>query len=552
MGYTALYRKWRSKDFDDIVGQDAITRSFKNQVSSGRVGHAYLFCGTRGTGKTSLAKILARAVNCEHPINGNPCNECKNCKSILSNTSINVYEMDAASNNGVDDIRLIREQVEYPPVDMKYKVYIIDEVHMLSPSAFNAFLKTLEEPPEYVIFILATTEPNALPITILSRCQRYDFKRISVETIAKRLEMITKEENIAISEEALDYIARMGDGSMRDAVSLLDQCASYDFQQEISYEDALKVLGAVDTAVFSDMISALRHKNIQAVMENIATVLEQGKELSQYVSDLLSYFRNMMLAKSVKNLQGLVDLSEENKNRLLKDAGSMPMEEILRGIRLFSELLQQFRYANQKRVLLETCLMKLAYPETEGTADALQQRMQELEEGLRKGVRIVEGASVLEGGKNLSENPVETEQEKTIKLPQAQFEDYQELKKNWAVVPSYFPQPMRGALVKSRIYPGKDKKSMLIIPMDDVSRNILSSNNSLEEVLKEKYRIEYHFHIGAAEQRERSTRYISDEELEKIDMPIEIAFLQAKSIKSFCCKVKIRKVIDLSIGFMIK
>ena len=229
-----------------------------------------------------------------------------------------------------------------------------------------------------------------------------------------------------------------------------------------------------------------------------------------------------MLAKSVNNLQGLVDLSEENKNRLLKDAGSMPMEEILRGIRLLSELLQQFRYANQKRVLLETCLMKLAYPETEGTADALQQRMQELEEGLRKGVRIVEGASVLEGGKNVSENPVETEQEKTIKLPQAQFEDYQELKKNWAVVPSYFPQPMRGALVKSRIYPGKDKKSMLIIPMDDVSRNILSSNNSLEEVLKEKYRIEYHFHIGAAEQRERSTRYISDEELEKIDMPIEI------------------------------
>ena len=518
MGYTALYRKWRSKDFDDIVGQDAITRSFKNQVNSGRVGHAYLFCGTRGTGKTSLAKILARAVNCTNPINGNPCNECENCRAILSNTSINVYEMDAASNRNIDDVRLIREQIEYPPVDMKYKVYIIDEVHMFTEQANNAFLKTLEEPPEYVIFILATTEPNALPITILSRCQRYDFKRISVGIIKERLSMICKEEDIHISEEALEYIARMGDGSMRDAVSLLDQCASYDFQEEISYEDALKVLGAVDTAVFSALIRALRAKNIEAVMGNIASVLEQGKELSQYVSDLLCYFRNIILAKSVKNLQGLVDLSEENKKLLLEDAGEMPMEELLRGIRLLSELLQQFRYANQKRVLLESCLIKLAYPETEGTTDALQQRIEELENRIAKGIMLSENIQ----GREAVSSHSEDEFPKIEKLPKAQFEDYQELKKNWTMVQSYFSQPIKGALAKSRIYPGKDRNSMLIIPIDDTGRRILFDKKEIEDTLKEKLHMEYHFYIGNAEERERSTHYVSDDELAKIDMPIEI------------------------------
>ncbi len=459
MGYTALYRKWRSKDFDDIVGQDAITRSFKNQVSSGRVGHAYLFCGTRGTGKTSLAKILARAVNCTNPVNGNPCNTCANCRAILSNTSINVYEMDAASNRNIDDVRLIREQIEYPPVDMKYKVYIIDEVHMFTEQASNAFLKTLEEPPEYVIFILATTEPNALPITILSRCQRYDFKRITVKTIKERLAMICREENIRISDDALEYIARMGDGSMRDAVSLLDQCASYDFGGEISYEDALKVLAAVDTSVFSDLIRALRAKNIKGVMKNIASVLEQGKELSQYVSDLLSYFRNIMIAKSVENLQGLVDLSEENKKLLLEDAAEMPMEELLRGIRMLSDLLQQF--------------------------------MEELRPTIEK-------------------------------LPKAQFEDYQELKKNWGMVLSYFDQPLKGALTKSRIYPGKDRNSMLIIPVDDTVRNLLLDKKEIEEILQERLHKKYHFHIGHAEERERRTQYVSVEELAKVDMPIEI------------------------------
>lgn len=523
MGYTALYRKWRSKDFDDIVGQDAITRSFKNQVKSGKVGHAYLFCGTRGTGKTSLAKILARAVNCENPIDGNPCNQCKSCRAILSNTSINVYEMDAASNRNIDDVRLIREQIEYPPVDMRYKVYIIDEVHMFTEQANNAFLKTLEEPPEYVIFILATTEPNALPITILSRCQRYDFKRIAVETIKQRLAMICKEEEIRIAEDALEYIARMGDGSMRDSVSLLDQCASYDFQEEISYEDALKVLGAVDTTVFSALVRALRAKNMQAVMENIATVLEQGKELTQYCSDLLQYFRNMMLAKSVQNLQGLVDLSEENKLLLLEDAKEMPMEEILRGIRLLSELLQQFRYANQKRVLLETCLMKLAFPETEEKTDAIVQRLEELEEKLAGGIPFAPGGNPEDANVNNQSQFGSTEEAKIVKVPKAQFEDYQKLKEKWMLVCNYFSQPLKGILCNAAIFPGKDRHSMILSCEKDAERKILSERISIVEgELRERENMEYHFHISAGDKRERMTQYISDEELEKISMPIEI------------------------------
>ena len=229
MSYTALYRKWRPVSFEDVKGQDPIVQTLKNQITSERIGHAYLFCGTRGTGKTSIAKIFARAVNCEHPVDGSPCNECPTCRSIQSGSSMNVVEIDAASNNGVENIRDIREQVQYPPTEGRYRVYIIDEVHMLSIGAFNALLKTLEEPPSYVIFILATTEVHKIPITILSRCQRYDFKRISLETIADRLRELTQAEQIQVEDKALLYVAKAADGSLRDALSLLDQCVPWRF-----------------------------------------------------------------------------------------------------------------------------------------------------------------------------------------------------------------------------------------------------------------------------------------------------------------------------------
>ena len=503
MSYTALYRKWRSRDFDDLVGQDAITRSFKNQVSHDRIGHAYLFCGTRGTGKTSMAKILARAVNCLNPKDGNPCNECANCKAILSNTSINVYEMDAASNNKVDDIRLIREQVEYPPVGMRYKVYIIDEVHMLTESAHNAFLKTLEEPPEYAIFILATTEPNALPITILSRCQRYDFRRIPADIIADRLRHIVEEEHIA--------------------VSLLDQCASYDFQREISYEDTLKILGAGDTAAFSQMIASLREKDIAKAMTLVSEVLEQGKELSQYTSDLLNYYRNIMLAKTVEKIDGLMDLSAENKKQLLSDGESLSMEEILRGIRLLTELLQQYRFARQKRVLLESTLVKLAHPEMEGKTDALLQRLRELEEKMEKGSFLPVERTAFSKEEN---GDVPEAMEKEVVLPKAQYEDYMLLKKDWDIIKNYFDSPtVKQALAKSRVYPAKDKKSMVIAPSLGMLSNVLTDMELLEigKVISAKYQKEFHFVLGKVETEERSTKYVSDEDLNKISMTIEIS-----------------------------
>ena len=267
MSYTALYRKFRPGEFDEVKGQEHIVTTLKNEIRTDRIGHAYLFCGTRGTGKTTVAKILAKAVNCEHPVDGSPCGECEMCKKISSQTSMNVIEMDAASNNSVDDIREIIDEVQYSPAEGRYKVYIIDEVHMLSAAAFNALLKTLEEPPSYVIFILATTEAHKIPITILSRCQRYDFKRISIDTISARLKDLMERENVDVEDKALRYIAKVADGSMRDALSLLDQCIAFYLGEKLTYDKAIEVLGAVDTSVYSRMFKNMADLDVIGCMK---------------------------------------------------------------------------------------------------------------------------------------------------------------------------------------------------------------------------------------------------------------------------------------------
>lgn len=390
MGYTALYRKFRPDTFADVKGQDAIVQTLKNQIKADRIGHAYLFCGTRGTGKTTIAKILAKTVNCEHPVDGNPCNECASCRAIANGSSMNVIEIDAASNNGVDNIREIREEVAYSPTEGRYKVYIIDEVHMLSIGAFNALLKTLEEPPSYVIFILATTEAHKIPITILSRCQRYDFKRISIQTIADRLSDLMCQEHVEVEEKAIRYIAKKADGSMRDGLSLLDQCIAFYLGQTLTYDHVLDVLGAVDTEVFSRMLRLILKKEVKGLMLALEDLVMQGRELGQFVTDFTWYLRNLLLLKTSDDIEDVLDISTENMRLLQEEAGMVREDTLMRYIRIFSELSNQMKYETSKRLALEVALIKLCRPEMEKDQLSLLERVRNLEKKLEEGVVAVQ------------------------------------------------------------------------------------------------------------------------------------------------------------------
>lgn len=395
MSYQALYRKWRPVTFEDVKGQDHIVTTLKNQIKLDRVGHAYLFCGTRGTGKTTVAKIFAKAVNCENPVDGSPCGECPTCKAIAAGVSMNVVEIDAASNNGVDNIREIRDEVMYSPTEGKKKVYIIDEVHMLSIGAFNALLKTLEEPPEYVIFILATTEASKIPITILSRCQRYDFHRISIDTIAGRLSQLMEYENIRVEDKALRYVAKAADGSMRDALSLIDQCVAFHLgQEELTYENVLDVLGAVDTTVFADTLKAVVSGDVSACLHIVEDVVMQGRDLSQFTSDFVWYLRNLLLVASTKDISSLedvIDVSADNLKQLAEDAKLADAETLMRYIRVMSDLSNELKLATQKRIKLEVSLIKLCKPAMEPAADIgeLSGRVGQLEQQLEETIKHI-------------------------------------------------------------------------------------------------------------------------------------------------------------------
>ncbi len=381
MSHQAIYRKFRPKIFDDVLGQEHVTRTLKNQIMSNNIAHAYLFSGIRGTGKTSTAKIFARAVNCLNNHDGNPCNECEICRSILDETNMDVIEMDAASNNGVDDIRDLRDKVKFLPVKSKYKVYIIDEVHMLSKGAFNALLKTLEEPPEHLLFILATTEPQKIPATILSRCQRFDLKRINADIIVENMKKICNELNIEYEEKALKLIAANSEGAMRDAQSILDRCISFN-NDVVDYETVINLLGTVNYQVVLEAACAIVDKNIEKTMNLVDNILNSGKELTFFLDELIICFRNMLIIKTTNSSDNLMRISEDETNEIFELNKKISVDEIVEIIEYLSTAQSECKRALNPRVLLETKLIKMLHNLNYVNLKSLIKRIEEIEGNL--------------------------------------------------------------------------------------------------------------------------------------------------------------------------
>jgi DNA polymerase-3 subunit gamma/tau len=468
MAYLALYRKYRPLTFDDVKGQEVVVSALKNEVKTGRVGHAYMLCGSRGIGKTTLAKILARAVNCEHPVDGNPCNECAACKQINAGSSMNVVEIDAASNNRVDDVRELIDGVRYSPTNAKYKVYIIDEVHMLSPGAFNALLKTLEEPPSYVIFILATTDVQKVPVTILSRCQRYDLKRIPVPVIVERLKEIGEKENIKAEEKALSYIARAADGGMRDAVSIFDKCSSFISEGDVlTYDKTLEILGNVDVSVFSGMFESLRARKINECIKVLDEISDSGASIVQFITDFTWYLRNMLLVQLSENpADAPVDMTSENIALLKQQADEIGNKTLMRYIEVLSGLKNELRNSTDKRVIIELALIKLIEPTSESTDAAVLQRLEQLESELNQQERVLNGMNVdailskvnqaVSSGAVVQGNEADTAQRKEAlenkkkELLDAMPEDIKEIASRWNEVCSLIKDGMSYATFSNR------------------------------------------------------------------------------------------------------
>ena len=457
MSYMALYRKFRPQTFDEVSGQEAIVTTLKNQIIQNRIGHAYLFCGTRGTGKTTLARILAKAVNCEHPVNGNPCGECETCKAIAAGTSLNMIEMDAASNSGVDNIRELIKEVDYRPTRGKYKVYIIDEAHNLSPEAFNALLKTLEEPPEHVIFILATTEAHKILVTIMSRCQRYDFKRIPLETIVARMRELVDAEGVSATDEALRYVAKAADGSMRDGLSLLDQCIAFYPKQELTIDNVLVALGAVKTDIYSKIFNHVIEQNVTAVIKDLEEVVIAGTEIGRFVADFTWYLRNLMIIKSSDAPAEILDVTSESFEEMKADSEKAELGTIMRYIRILSDLTGALKTTTQGRILTEMTLIKLCTPQMDKKPDAVMDRIRSIEKKLETGVFTV--ANTSGDGMNTPLAP----QEKKIELPKAIPADIQQIVDEWSSIVDNADALVKSWMAKVKCSMDSSKPDTLIL-----------------------------------------------------------------------------------------
>ena len=492
-----LYRKYRPIDFDTVVGQDVIVKTLRNQVIKGSTAHAYLFSGTRGTGKTTVAKILARAINCPNEIDGNPCNECPTCKSALDGTNLNIVELDAASNNGVDNIRKIIDQLDYLPKDgEKKKIFIIDEVHALSGSAAQAFLKSLEEPPEHVVFILATTDPNKLPETVLSRCQKYNFKRINIESMVGYLKKICEAEKIDIDEDAPTFIAEKSDGSMRESISKLDRVRAYASNDKLTKENVLDILGIVDDDDFTKMTKAINEAEIENAIAILSDCLERGKDISQFTNDFIWHLRNLLIAKDIKNPIETLNITKSNFEKLKKESDLISKDTLIYFIEELSRTVNLMKYDENRRVILETALIRLASPETNFMESAVMARLDNIEKMQREGIsyKVIEkpekssksGTDANENAEKKADEKVE-KKTKEMKLSPVTMDEIKKVTENWKTLAASVNKIFRTVMMDSKPIPGSEKEPGLIeVQVNEAGTSFLKkfdSNKDIEDML---------------------------------------------------------------------
>ena len=530
MSYTALYRKYRPSTFDEMIGQDAAVTTLRNQVRAGRVGHAYLLCGTRGTGKTTAARILAKAVNCEDPKDGNPCCACASCRAIAEGRAMDVIEIDGASNNGVDNVRQIRDEVGYLPAQLRKKVYIIDEVHMLSPGAFNALLKTLEEPPEHALFILATTAAQAVPVTILSRCQRFDFRRIPVDLIAGRLAALLAEEKVDAEEKAVRYIAGKADGAMRDALSLADQCISFYYGETLTYEKVLAVLGAVDAEVLSGLLRCVAGGDVPGLLARTGRLIDEGRDLSRLVSDFVWYLRNLLLLKVSDGTEDILDVSEENLKLLTEEAAMIRTETLLRYIRVLSDLSAQMRTSAEQRVTLETAFIRLCRPQMQQDVSSLAQRIRVLEEKLEKGTFVAAAGTPAAAGAGAAA-PAAAQEEPEIRYEKAVPKDLELIAGQWQGIIADLHPGIRTIMARAKLKFSSEEESTLVVVFGDFLGERITQNDQMkplmERLIAEKTgrAVNVRFLIagdaGEEEKKLREIRIIKEAQQAFVNMDIE-------------------------------